>query len=62
MVRYCGLTGRPDRKPSSDTNYALHDRALDHDGAQRLEVLASGESFADAKIAYEVAIETSPKT
>jgi hypothetical protein len=31
-----------------------------NDGAQRLEVLASGESFADAKIAYEVAIESKP--
>lgn len=31
-----------------------------NDGAQRLEVIASGESFADAKIAYEVAIETKP--
>jgi hypothetical protein len=30
------------------------------DGTQRLEVLASGESFADAKIAYEVAIESQP--
>ena len=31
-----------------------------NDGAERLEVLASGESFADAKIAYEVAIESKP--
>jgi hypothetical protein len=31
-----------------------------NDGAQRLEVIASGESFADAKIAYEVAAEERP--
>jgi hypothetical protein len=31
-----------------------------NDGTQRLRVIASGESFADAKIAYEVAIEDKP--